>query len=145
VTVKAIARWGHWQPGPLGERDELFDDVEAAFVGDVADQAGAAQVVALVLADAAGEQALAERAPDQSAHAEALDAGQDLALDSAAHWASMMSEAGLRCADRADLAAADQVGHAERVSSMPMPGRGGGAGRGRCSRSAGDGASCPRR
>jgi hypothetical protein len=52
---------GHQQPGPLGERAGLFD-VEAAFAGEVADQAGAAQVVVLVLADAAGEQALAERA-----------------------------------------------------------------------------------
>ena len=66
---------GHRQPGLLGERDELFDDVEAAFVGEVADHTGAAQVVVLVLAHAPGEQALAERAPDHGAHAEALDGG----------------------------------------------------------------------
>jgi hypothetical protein len=68
------------------ERDDLVDpveDVEAVFVGEVVDHAGPAQVVVLVLAHAAGEQALAERAPDQGAHAEALGGGQDLALDAA--------------------------------------------------------------
>ena len=74
---------GHGQARLRGERDELLDDVEAALVGEVVDHAGAAQVVVLVLADAAGEQALAERAPDQGAHAEALGGGQDLALDAA--------------------------------------------------------------
>ena len=54
----------HRQPGLLGDRDELFDDVEAAFVGEVAEYSGPAQIVVLVLAHATGEQALAERTPD---------------------------------------------------------------------------------
>jgi hypothetical protein len=35
---------GHRQPGLIGERDELFDDVEAPFVGEVVEHAGAAQL-----------------------------------------------------------------------------------------------------
>jgi hypothetical protein len=122
---------GHGQPGLGGERDEPFDDVEAVFVGEVADHAGPAQVVVLVLAHAAGEQALAERAPDQGAQAEALGGGQDLALDAAVEDGVGrllgvesreaapfgdplgLDDAGggcLRGADRADLAAVDQVG-----------------------------------
>ena len=101
-----------------------------AFVAEVADQAGAAQVVVLVLADAAGEQSLAERPPHQGAHSEALDGGQDLALDAAVQdgvgrllgvesreaaplgnplGLDDAGDGGLRRADRADLAAADQV------------------------------------
>ena len=85
----------------------------------------------LVLAHPPGEQALAERAPDQGAHAESLGGGQDLALDATvkdgvsrllgveSREASPLGDplglddvggGGLRRADRADLAAADQVG-----------------------------------
>ena len=131
AMVNAIARWVIGSPASLGERDELFDDVEAALVGEVVDHVGAAQVVVLVLAYAAGEQALAERAPDQGAHAEALGGGQYLALDAAvedgvdrllgveSREAAPLGDplglddvggVGLRRADRADLAAADQVG-----------------------------------
>jgi hypothetical protein len=49
----------------------------------VPEDAGAAQVVVLVPAHAAGEQSLAERPPDQDAQAEVLGGGQDLALDAA--------------------------------------------------------------
>jgi hypothetical protein len=122
---------GHGQACLGGEGDELFDDVETAFVGEVVNQAGAAQVVVLVLADAPGEQSLAERAPDQGAHAKALDGRQDLAFDAAVEDGvgrllsvesretaplgdplslDDVGRGGLRRADRADLAAADQVG-----------------------------------
>src|SRR6185312_11319740 len=122
---------GHGQPGLSGERYELFDDVKTAFVGEVVDHARPAQVVVLVLAHAPGKQALAERAPDQGAQAEALGGGQDLALDTAvedgvgrllgveSREAAPFGDplglddaggGGLRGPDCADLAAADQVG-----------------------------------
>src|ERR1700734_1926362 len=62
---------------------EPFDRVEPLLVTEGLDQAGTPQVVALVLAYAASEQSLAERTPDQGAHAEALDGGPDLAFDAA--------------------------------------------------------------
>jgi hypothetical protein len=53
---------GHGQACLGGEGDELFYRVEPVLVAEVLDQSGPPQVVALVLADAASEQSLAERA-----------------------------------------------------------------------------------
>jgi len=85
----------------------------------------------VVAAYAAGEQALAERSPHQSAHAEPLGGRQDVAFDAAVedgigrllgvepreaaplgHPLGLddAGDRGLRGADRADFAAADQVG-----------------------------------
>jgi hypothetical protein len=94
-------------------------------------RAAAAQVALLALADAAGEQSLPERPPHQDAHPVALRDRQQLGLDAAAEdrvgrllGAEPLQAAPLGDplgfddvgggrrggADRADLAAVDQVG-----------------------------------
>jgi len=126
-----MARWGQRQAGLVGERDELFDDVDAALVVEVFEVAGAAQVVLLAFADAAGEHPLPERAPYQGAEAVALCCRQYVVLDAAVEdrvRQLLCAEAfqplpfgkplGLddgdgRCVGRSDrphLAGADQVG-----------------------------------
>ena len=74
---------GHRQAGLLGERDELLDRVEPTLVAQVPYEAARPEVVLLTLAVAAGQHALAERAPDQRAHPVALGHRQDLAFDAA--------------------------------------------------------------
>jgi hypothetical protein len=121
---------GHRETGLLSERDELLDDVDTSLIVEVADQSGAAQFVDLVLPHAAGEESLAEWAPDQVPHPEALDGGQHLTLDSAieegvarlfgaepleaAPFGDPLSlddagRRGVRRSDGAHLAAVDQV------------------------------------
>jgi hypothetical protein len=73
---------GHRQAGLLRERDQLLDHVELALVAEVLRPvAGPVGVRLLALSVAAGEQSLAQRAPDQRPHPVALTDRQHLALD----------------------------------------------------------------
>src|SRR5580693_6815737 len=131
AMVNAIARWVIGSPASWASGTSCSTTSRRRSSVRWWTHTGAAQVVVLVLAHAAGEQALAERAPDHGAHAEALDGGQDLAFDAAvedgvgrlfgveSREASPLGDplglddaggGGLGRADRADLAAADQVG-----------------------------------
>ena len=110
-----------------------------------------------VLAEPAGEPAAGQRAPRDDAHAVAAGRSGSTAASmprvrmeyggcsvrnrweprrSAAHWASTISSAGnVERAERPDLAAWTRSDRAPRVSPSPCPGRTGGSGTGRCSRS----------
>ena len=73
---KAQCKVGHRQPGFPGQVDELFDDIEPPLIVEVPEQAGAAQLVLLALADASREQSLGQWPPHQCAHPVPLDAGR---------------------------------------------------------------------
>ena len=122
---------GHGQPGLGGERDELLNDVKAVFVGEVVDHAARRRSLCWSLRTRPVSRPWPSGPQTRVPRPKRWVVGQDLALDAAVEdgvgrllgvetrEAAPFGDplglddaggGGLRGADRADLAAADQVG-----------------------------------
>jgi hypothetical protein len=73
----------HRQARLLGDGNDLLDGIEPGLGAEAGEQCGAVQVGLQVLADAAGEHSLGERAPHHHVHPVTLGDGQHLGLDAA--------------------------------------------------------------
>jgi hypothetical protein len=122
---------GHRQSRFIGERDQPLHRVEAPLITERREEFRASDVVVLSAADPTGEHALTEWSPGQNAHAVLLRDRKDLRLDATVqdrvrrllgteplqaapfrHPVRLHEVRGRhgRGSERADLAAADEVG-----------------------------------